>query len=297
MGDGDYMGDVIKHDKKFFSPKTKKLNCDTDITEDVTTADMATFDTRVGTMSKNKQKPAYGYSYLGEGYDLPSEEINYRNAEEFAELRQDIVTDFELIRDSGVDIDTAIGQIAVRYKQDPEYVKALVESQTKKINKEVMTEKEIKARKLLESYGIITKSKAPMAEEDDEESDKDEDGEKDDKKSKGPKKGVNPFAKKKDKEEDSEESSDEESSEEETEEETHEFSGAGSSVDVKGMDRETTKGIAVKLLAPLEGTQSAPKGKYTITFEPEEEELDEYAELQPSHIPGSVDDTTKQAKA
>jgi len=238
---------------------------------------------------------------IEEDYDYAGEEVNYHNSKDFNQLRQDIITDYELIIDSGIDRDTAIGSVAVKYRQDPGYVKALVENQIKKLKKEVMTEKEIQVKKLLESYGIITKSKAPIAEDDDEESEKDEDGDKDEddsedkeKKSKGPKKGVNPFAKKKDDDEseeeeseDDEEEKEESPEEEEAEHETHEFSGAGSSVDIKGMDRETAKGLAVKLLAPLEGTVEAPKGKYTITFEPEEEDLDEYAEIQPSHIPGA----------
>lgn len=408
-----YMGDVIKHDKKFFSPKTKKLYSDAPYMEDLsgTTADIAVPESGMVAGTKNKKTTwgaAYGFSPLSEGmspeataefkarpdydkmmsefeainrefglklgssesiadqlakknpayqkeflakadefcdkydlsleglgleedYDYAGEEVNYQNTKDFNQLRQDIITDYELIIDSGIDRDTAIGSVAVKYRQDPGYVKALVENQIKKLKKEVMTEKEIQVKKLLESYGIITKSKAPIAEEDDEESEKDEDGDKDDddsedkeKKSKGPKKGVNPFAKKGEKkeepgddededdtynrsisgvrpeepegsvdfEEESEDDEDEEEKEEspeeeEAEHETHEFSGAGSSVDVKGMDRETAKGLAVKLLAPLEGTVEAPKGKYTITFEPEEEDLDEYAEIQPSHIPGA----------
>ncbi len=365
----------------------------------VTTADMAAYDTRVGTMSKNNQKPQYGYSYMPnksgldegiqkgyepeniarikarpdykdmqndlrticreysliqtpgfslkdqiaqrnpvyqkeiatafkefcakynltgktlglESYDyageerdyydkqnLKSEDIDYAAAEEnnyfnkidYGQLRKDIVDAFHLMIDSNIDTDTAIGSVAEKFKQDPEYVKALVESQTKTLNKEVMTEKENKIKKLLESYGIVTKSKAPIAEEDDEDSEKDEDGEKEEPKSEGPKKGVNPFAKKKDKkdsEDDSEEGSeekkgknpfakkddedsdDETSEEDETEEEEHKFTGAGSEVSFKGIDREIAKGLAVKLLAPINDLV-APKGKYTITFEPTEEE-------------------------
>lgn len=209
-----------------------------------------------------------------EDYDYSSEEVGYTNKQDYDQLRQDIVNTYDSIIDSGIDKDTAIGQIAVKFRQDPEYIKVLVENQIKNLKKEVMTEKEIKTKRLLESYGVITKSKAPLSEEDDEESEKDEDGkkededeEKDEKKSKGPKKGVNPFTKKDDKEDDSEE-------EEETEEDEYEFKGAGSEVCVYGVDYETAKGLAAKMLAPLNDL-IAPKGTYKITFEASEEETEE----------------------
>lgn len=215
---------------------------------------------------------------LEEGYDFSAEENEFWRKLDYDKLRQDIVLDYNLIRDSGVDKNLAIGQVASRYRQDPEYVKVLVKEAENNLKTEIMTEKEIKARKLLESYGIVTKAKAPIEEEsEEEETEKDETEEDDKKEKKGPKKGVNPFAKK-DKEDDKEDEESEESEEEETEEEEHEFKGAGSEVCVKGIDRETAKGLAAKLLAPFEGSVEAPVGKYKITFEPLEDEGEEEVE-------------------
>ena len=68
-----YLGTVIKHDNdKFFSPKTSKLNSDATYMEDITTADMAIYDTVAGAKSKAKviKTPVAGYKYLGEGRDV-----------------------------------------------------------------------------------------------------------------------------------------------------------------------------------------------------------------------------------
>lgn len=192
--------------------------------------------------------------------------------------------------------------------------------------------KEDKIKKLIESYGIVSKASAPVIDEaDDEESDKDEDGdkeEKDDKKSKGPKKGVNPFAKKGEKkeepgdddedaeeddddfkgpkasaEDDEDESEDEQEKELVTgeEEEAPKFQSKNRVVTVKGFDIDTARDIAVSMLANVEGAMELPEGEYELIFKPvekeEDEELDEYAEIQPSHIPGAIDDKTKQARA
>lgn len=275
-----------------------------------TTADMATYDSIAGAKSKKVIKiPVAGYKYMNEDYT--ADEYNTAEREHYDKLdvfRSEIINAYDSFLDAGIDPDTAIGKVAERFKQDPLYVKGLVAEAQQKLTNEVMTEKELRTKKLLESYGIVPKSETPIEEDeetsdekekkkgpkngvnpfakksekktdDSEEDDDKEDEEASDKKEKkkGPKKGVNPFAKNKEGKDDSEEESEEdeidETPEEEVEEkeETHSFKGKGSIVVVVGADHELAQGIAIKLLAPFEGSIEVPKGKYIISFEPEEE--------------------------
>jgi hypothetical protein len=238
------------------------------IKEDMTTADVATYDTVAGSPNKGKHHGnAYkdaGYERLGdqepvkEGYDHAKAEVEYEDKKELEK---------ELEKEK--------------------------EEKTKKLKDKTkpMTEKEKRIKALAESYGIVSKAKASIEEEDEEEESED----KDEKKGKGPKKGVNPFAKK-GKEKDSEDDEDEEGSEEKKDkkpkkgvnpfakkdkkseedseeeeedesDETHEFKGAGCVVKVTGVDREIAKSMAAKLLAPIGATSPVPVGEYTIKFE------------------------------
>lgn len=190
------------------------------------------------------------------------------------------------------------------------------ESKTNKMKNPI---KEDKIKKLIESYGIVSKATPVIDEADDDESDKGEDGEKedaDDKKSKGPKKGVNPFAKKGEKKEPGTDEEDEDDEDEDdsfpksakkddqedeiVSDETPKFKSKNRVIAIKGFDTDVARNIAVSILANVEGAMELPEGEYELTFKPvekeEDEELAEYAEIQPSHIPGALDDK-KQAKA
>lgn len=157
----NYMGDVIKHDSKFFSPKTQKLYSDEPYMEDIggTTADMATFDGKSNTPIV--KRPIAGYTYLGEeAQSIISIEETNKTVSKTDDLRNQIKNTYEDKKVSGLDSNVAIGQVAVKFNCPPDYVKALVESnnlildyqeEKEPINDIDRTEKEL-SKSLQESY-------------------------------------------------------------------------------------------------------------------------------------------------